>query len=402
MKILLLHNRYQIPGGEDTAVRRESEMLRDSGVTVDLLEVDNDAIAGVGQKVKAALQVTYSLSGRHRVGDRIAQFRPDIVHVHNFFPVLTPSVYDACRDAGIPVVQTLHNYRLICPNALLFRDGKVCLECLGHSLPLPAIRHGCYRESRIGTAAIVTMIGVHRVRRTWAHRVSRFIALTEFSRNLIADNAGISSEQITVKPNAVADPGTGDGSGGYALYVGRLSPEKGVDTLLEAAVKNGGFGIPLKIAGSGPLQQMVERACVPGRIEYLGPQDSMAVRRLMQGSRVLLLPSLCYENLPMVVPEAFGTGLPIVASNLGAMKTLIHDCRNGLLAEPGNAPAFATAVRRIVADTVFEADLRRQARRTYDSKYRPDANVRLLLQIYEEAIQTNRSQHSEITSSSLI
>jgi glycosyltransferase involved in cell wall biosynthesis len=360
-------------------------MLREAGITVDLLEAHNDAIDTIAQKFKTALLVPYSPPSRKLVADRIRHFRPDIVHVHNFFPALTPSVYDACREAQVPVVQTLHNYRLMCANALLFRQGKVCTECLGHAFPLPAIRHGCYRNSRIGSAAVAAMIGVHRMRNTWTRRVTRFIALTEFARDLFTAEMGIGQEQIVVKPNAAADPGLGDGSGGYALYIGRFSQEKGIDTVLDAARSSDGFGIPLKIAGSGPLQSKVEEAQIPGRLEYLGQQNPASVRQLMRQARVLLIPSAWYEGLPMVVPEAFGAGLPIIASRIGSLQTLIEEGGNGLLVAPGNPGALAQAVRRVAANASFEGDLRRRARQTYDAFYRPDANARLLLEIYAQA-----------------
>lgn len=385
MRVLLLHNRYQIPGGEDMAVRQECAMLRAAGFTVDLLEANNDAIGSAAQKIKAAIQVPYSFSARQMVSDRILAFRPEIVHVHNFFPTLTPSVYDACRGAGVPVVQTLHNYRLMCANGLLFREGHVCTECLGRTFPLPAIRHGCYRDSRLGSAAVAAMIGIHRIRNTWIQRVDRFIALTEFARGLFATEAGIPREKIAVKPNAAPDPGLGDGCGGYALYVGRFSREKGIEIVLEAATQESGLGIALKVAGSGPLQAKVEAAQSAGRLEYVGWQDPDGVRRLMLQARVLLIPSLCFEGLPMVVPEAFGAGLPIIASRIGALATLVEDGANGLLVEPGNPAALASAVRRIASDGRLESELRRGARQTYEALYRPEVNVRLLQQIYEQA-----------------
>jgi len=367
------------------AVRQECAMLRAAGFTVDLLEANNDAIGSAAQKIKAAIQVPYSFSARQMVSDRILAFRPEIVHVHNFFPTLTPSVYDACRGAGVPVVQTLHNYRLMCANGLLFREGHVCTECLGRTFPLPAIRHGCYRDSRLGSAAVAAMIGIHRIRNTWIQRVDRFIALTEFARGLFATEAGIPREKIAVKPNAAPDPGLGDGCGGYALYVGRFSREKGIEIVLEAATRESGLGIALRVAGSGPLQAKVEAAQSAGRLEYVGWQDPDGVRRLMLQARVLLIPSLCFEGLPMVVPEAFGAGLPIIASRIGALATLVEDGANGLLVEPGNPAALASAVRRIASDGRLESELRRGARQTYEALYRPEVNVRLLQQIYEQA-----------------
>lgn len=388
MRVLLVHNRYQVRGGEDTAVDLECEMLSGAGFTVGLFEASNDEIAGASQMIKTALQVPYSFSARKLLSARIRAFRPDLVHVHNFFPALSPSIYDACRAARVPVVQTLHNYRLVCANALLFRDGRSCTECLGRTLLLPAIRHGCYRGSKAGSAAVAAMIGIHRVRRTWTDRVQRFIVLTQFARDLFAKYAHIPAEKIAVKPNSAPDPGVGTGAGGYALYIGRLSPEKGIETLLAAATEGEGLGMPLKIAGNGPLQAKVEAQCIPGKIEYAGLQDPAGVRRMMLEARMLVIPSLWFEGLPMVVPEAFGAGLPIVASRLGALETLIEDGGNGLLAEPGDAASIAIAVRRIAGDRNFEQELRRRARATYEAVYHPAANLRRLKEIYEQAVET--------------
>lgn len=386
MRVLLLHNRYQVRGGEDAAVDLECEMLRGAGLTVDLFEAWNDEIAGAARMVQTALAVPYSFSARRLVAARIRAFRPDVVHVHNFFPSLSPSVYDACRAARVPVVQTLHNYRLVCANALLFRDGHTCTECLGRTLLVPAIRHGCYRGNKAGSAAVAAMIGIHRLRRTWIDRVERFIALTQFARDLFRNYAHIPAEKISVKPNSAPDPGEGSGTGGYALYIGRLSPEKGIETLLAAATEGEGLGMPLKIAGSGPLQAQVEARCAPGKLEYAGLQDPAGVRRLMLEARALIIPSLWYEGLPMVVPEAFGAGLPIIASRLGALETLVEDGGNGLLVEAGNPAAIARAVRRIAVDSEFEVSLRRRARATYEAVYHPSANLHTLFGIYEQAV----------------
>ncbi|HEX4029770.1 MAG TPA: glycosyltransferase [Terracidiphilus sp.] len=388
MRVLLLHNRYQVRGGEDTVVDMEREMLCGAGVTVDLLEVSNDQITGAAAKIGTAVQVPYSFASRRLTAARIRAFQPDVVHVHNFFPALSPSIYDACRAARVPVVQTLHNYRLVCANALLFRNGKICTECLDRALPLPAIRHNCYRDSKAGSAAVAAMIALHRARRTWASRVQRFIVLTQFAHDLFTRHAQIPAEKICIKPNAAPDPGRGSGAGGYALYVGRLSQEKGIEPLLAAAVHGQGLGMPLLVAGDGPLLSKVQALCAPGKLEYAGLQDAAGVRRLMLEARVLLLPSLWYEGLPMVVPEAFGAGLPIVASRIGALETLIEDGANGLLAEPGNPAALAAAVRRVAAGGDFEQDLRGCARATYEAQYQPEANLRLLLQIYRQATES--------------
>jgi glycosyltransferase involved in cell wall biosynthesis len=395
LRVLVLHNRYQIPGGEDSVFAQETAMLRAAGVTVETLETSNDHIEGFSQTIKAALLVPYSIPSRNLVAERIRAFRPDVMHAHNLFPTLTPSVYDACRQAGVPVIQTLHNYRLMCANAQLFRDGKVCTECLGKAFPIPAIRHSCYRGNRSGSIAVASMIGLHRMRHTWTRKVTRFIALTEFARSLFSREMGIPMEQLALKPNAAADPGVGDGAGGYALFVGRLSPEKGIEILLQAAAQAGGLGMPLKIAGSGSLQAQVEAAHARGNLEYVGHRDAAGVRELMKQARVLLIPSLWYEGLPMAVPEAFGAGLPIITSRIGALETLIEDRFNGLLIEPGNRAALAQAVRAVSKDSQLEQSMRSNARKTYEDRYHPEANLRRLLEIYEEAIEVERDRKKQ-------
>ena len=382
MRVLVLHNRYQVAGGEDTVVRQEVSTLRQAGAEVDLLEVSNDHITGPLQRAATAFNVVYSYRSRDLVAARIAGFRPDVVHVHNFFPVLTPSIYDA--DTRIPFVQTLHNYRLLCANALLSRDNRPCEDCVDKRIPWPAVQHACYRGSHAGSAAIALMLSVHRFRNTWNTRVSRFIALTEFARALFVNHLGIAPARIVVKQNAAPDPGVGDGRGGYALFVGRLSPEKGTATLLAAAERD--LGMPLKVAGTGPLSASVERAAANGVLEYLGSQTQSEVSRLMQNARVLLLPSLWYEGLPMVIPEAFATGLPVVASDIGALSSLIAHGRNGLLVPPGDPEALAQAVQTLGAVPGVEASLRTEARLTYERQYRPEVNVQRLLDIYREVL----------------
>jgi len=386
MRVLVLHNRYKIAGGEDTAVRQEVSMLREAGATVDLLEVTNAHISGPLQRAVTALSVVYSFSSRKLVAARIAKFRPDVVHVHNFFPVFTPSIYDADH---IPVVQTLHNYRLLCANALLFREDKPCEQCVRKGIPWPAIYHSCYRNSRTGSAAVALMLSVHRFRNTWNTRVSRFIALTEFARAMFVENLAIDPSRIVVKPNAAPDSRLGDGRGGYALFVGRISAEKGIATLIAAA--ENGLGMPLKVAGTGPLSASVEQAATKGVLQYLGPQNPAEVARLMQGARVILLPSHCYEGLPMVIPEAFATGLPIVASNIGALASLISHGRDGLVVPRRDAGALAEAVRMIGATPSLEASLRTEARLTFEQQYLPETNVQRLLDIYNEAVVDSRS-----------
>jgi len=361
-------------------------MLCRAGATVDLLEVSNDRIAGIRQRCSAAISLAYSIRSRELVRAEIARFRPDVVHVHNFFPLFTTSIYDA--DSRIPFIQTLHNYRLLCSNALLFRANSPCEQCLGKSIPWPAVYHGCYRGSRSGSAAVALMSTVHRFRHTWNSRVSRFIALTEFARELFVRHLGVDAKKIAVKANAADDSGLGHGKGRYALYVGRLSAEKGIATLIAAAER--GLCMPLLVAGTGPLNACIEQASARGILEYRRAQSRIEVARLMQHARVLLLPSLCYEGVPMVIPEAFATGLPVIASNVGALASLVTHEKNGMLVPPGDAQALAQAVRTIASSPTNEKSLRTEARLTYERSYLPEANVERLLEIYREALSETR------------
>lgn len=384
MRVLLVHNRYQIAGGEDSVVAQELAMLNASGMNVELFEVNNDSITSPFARIVTAAQVAYSWNMRARINRVLTKMRPEIVHVHNFFPQISPSVYDAAADAGCSVVQTLHNYRLLCPSATLYRQGSICHECLEKKTPWPGVLHACYRSSRIGTASVAAMIAWNRFRGTWANKVHRYIVLTEFAKTLFTQYSDIPERKLCIKQNAIADPGLGSGRGAYALYVGRLSPEKGISVLLEAASM--GLGLPLKVAGAGPLEGLAREAHAAGHIEYLGRLDAEAIRSLMQEAAVLLVPSLWYEGLPMVIPEAFGTGLPVIASKIGSLASLISDGYNGLLVPPADAEAIRAAILRIAVSSELQASLRRGARLTYDARYEPQQNVVSLQQIYQQAL----------------
>ncbi len=359
-------------------------MLNASGMNVELFEVDNDSITSPVARLMTAAQVAYSWKMKERITRVLTKLRPEIVHVHNFFPQISPSVYDAAADAGCSVVQTLHNYRLLCPSATLYRQGSICHECLEKKAPWPSVLHACYRSSRIGTAAVAAMIAWNKFRGTWANKVHRYIVLTEFAKTLFTQYSDIPEKKLCVKQNAIADPGLGSGRGAYALYVGRLSPEKGISVLFEAASR--GLGLPLKVAGTGPLESLAREAHAAGHIEYLGRLNAEAIRNLMQEAAVLLVPSLWYEGLPMVIPEAFGTGLPVIASRIGSLASLISDGHNGLLVPAADPEAIRAAVLRIAVSADLQESLRKGARLTYNARYEPQQNISSLQQIYQQAI----------------
>ncbi len=385
MKVLLVHNEYIQPGGEDVVATAEGALLESYGHEVRRFIVSNRGIDRLSDKLITAWQAPYSSRSRRRMDVRIFDFKPDLVHVHNFFPILTPSIYDACADARVPVVQTLHNYRLICPQALLLRNGKPCEKCVTGSA-YHAVLYGCYRGSRLVSLVPARMVSINRRRGTWRGKVTRYIALTRFAKEKFIEG-GLPADRIAVKPNFVADPAAKHGPDavrrGGALFVGRLSPEKGIGTLLQAWRD---LAVPLRIIGDGPLAARVER-CDHRAVKGLGRKARPEVIKEMRRAAFLIMPSQWYEAFPVVIVEAFATALPIIASRLGAMSELIDDGVTGLHFRPGD-PADLAAKVRWAAE--HPSDMRRMgdnARRVYEDRYTPESNYRQLMAIYDEAVQ---------------
>lgn len=383
--VLVIHNRYRQAGGEDTVFASEVALLRDAGTHVDTLEVSNDAISGRGAELSAALRVAWNAEGRRLTAAALARFRPDVVHVHNFFPRLSPALFDACADAGVPAVWTLHNYRIACANGLLFRDARPCEDCVGRA-PWPAIRHRCYRGSTAGSAAVAAMIGWHRARGTWRHKVARFIALSDFARDLFV-RAGVPRDRLAVKPNFVADPRPGLPASlpqrAGALFVGRLSAEKGGATLIEGWRRLP--DIPLTILGDGPERAALQ-AAAPPHIRFLGFQDRETVLGAMAGAQALIVPSTWYENFPMTVVEAMALGTPVIASDIGALRTIVTDGADGLHFAAGDAADLARVARAAFADPQRLARLGSGARATWQATMAPARNLDMLLAIYDAAM----------------
>jgi glycosyltransferase involved in cell wall biosynthesis len=381
MRVLQIHNRYQIAGGEDVVVASERALLEAHGHTVEVVGADNADIGAGISRARTALRTIYSPAARRQVADAIARFRPDIVHVHNFFPLLSPSVYLAAGDAGIPVVQTLHNYRLICPAALCYRDGRVCEDCVGNRLAWPGIQHACYRNSRPGTAAVAAMLAVHRLWRTWDLRVDCYVALTEFARSLFI-GGGLPAGKIVVKPNFVhPTPTVGRGGGGFALYVGRLSTEKGLEPMVQTWQRLG-ERLPLKIVGDGPWRP----ARIPAGVSLLGHRSRQEVMELMREAMVLVFPSVWYEGFPVTIAEAFAVGLPVIASNLGSMAMIVKHRQTGRLFRAGDPADLAAQVEWMLAHPAEWQAMRRNARAEFEAKYTAERNYEMLMEIYRQAL----------------
>lgn len=384
MRILLVHNHYQIPGGEDVVFRAEADLLQRAGHHVSLYSVHNSQIQGMS-RAALAWNTLWSSTSNRRILELIANDQPDIAHFHNTFPLLSPSVYYACRAMNVPVVQTLHNYRLSCPSAIFYRNGKPCEDCRGKKIAYPAVLHACYRNSRTQTTVAAAMLAFHSLRRTWQERVNAYIALTGFSRAKMIQ-AGLPAQKIFVKPNfADAPRSPSRGLGDYALFIGRLSPEKGLAALLEAwSVLQ---SIPLKIMGDGPLRPLAERhAQTHPMIEYLGHQDRVNVLHYLRNARFLVFPSEWYEAFPMAIVEAFSMGAPVVASRLGAQAELVRDGETGLLFTPGDPHDLSSKVQWLWDRPGETARMQKNARLEYEQKYTPQKNLETLIRIYETVL----------------
>jgi glycosyltransferase involved in cell wall biosynthesis len=387
MKILILHNRYKIIGGEEGVVKAEYALLANHGHDVAVFEVSNDRIVGIWGKLRTAIDGIYSLPSKQQVSDAIAQMEPDLVHVHNFFPLLSPSVYDACLDADVPVVQTLHNYRLLCPKAMPFRNGQICEDCFDRVVPWAGILHGCYRNSHIQSASVAAMLGLHHWQRTWHKRVDAYIALSDFQKQVFV-RSGLPEERFFVKPNFVFGSESPDDStrGDFALFVGRLSEEKGVDVLLDAYLQHH-LTIPLKIIGDGPSRAALEeKAAGLPQVTFLGRQDATVVMQMMQIAQFLVFPSIWYEGFPLTIAEAYACRLPTIASNLGTMSEIVVDGVTGVHFESGNAADLASKMQWAISHPHALKKMGEAAYQIYKHRYTPEVNYPQLLKIYNSAI----------------
>jgi glycosyltransferase involved in cell wall biosynthesis len=412
LKIISVHNRYLQPGGEDQVFESEARLLTKCGHQVTQVQEQTTYPDGVVKKLGVAVDCIWSRKWHREFRQMLQTSQPDVVHIHNFFPLISPSVYYACRREGVPVVQTLHNYRLICASAELYRDGKVCEECLHHGL-WRGVRYGCYQGSKPGTAALSLMLGVHRRLRTWNNLVDCYIALTEFARNKMIDG-GLPADRIRVKPNFVLpDPGSREegsreeglreeasresgskqvgskeGSAGYALFVGRLVKAKGVLSMLKAW-EHMPRHIPLMIAGDGPCREQLELELKGGKlpsVTYLGRLSRPDTLARMKGARFLVFPSEWYEGFPVTIAESFACGIPVICSRLGSMQEIVTDGLTGLHFQAGDAEDMAKKVQWAWEHPQEIDTMGRLARREFETKYTASRNIEMLEEIYEFAI----------------
>lgn len=378
LRILFAHSRYQQRGGEDEVVDAEIRLLRERGHEVRLYQRDNHEVAG-NSAIRAALQSIWSASSWREMRDEIDDFRPSVIHVHNTFPVISPSIYWAAARERIPVVQTLHNFRLLCVQAMFLRNGAVCESCLGR-FPWPGVARGCYRDSRAMSAVMAGMLGVHRTLNTYTGKVTRYIALNRFCREKFIAG-GLPAERVCIKPNFVDVEKPPEVIRHGALFVGRMSAEKGIDVLVEAL--RGMHGFVLSAIGTGPEE---DRLKVHPRVRFLGRQDQSGVLDAMRSAAYLVLPSIWYENFPRTLVEAFACGLPVIASRLGAMAEIVEHGKTGLLFDPNSPVALTNALRWAEGHAEEMREMGRQARQVYEQRYTPQRNYSELIDIYKQAI----------------
>jgi glycosyltransferase involved in cell wall biosynthesis len=391
IRILMVHNYYQQRGGEDESVEQDIQLLREHGHEVDCYTKHNDEIDRYSLLQKSSLLFSTTWSGQayREIEERIRLFQPDVIHSQNFFPLISPSMYDAAKKFHIPVVQTLRNYRLMCCNGLFFRDGKMCELCLNR-IPLAGVRYGCYRDSRIQSLAVALMIAHHRLSKTWQNKVSRFITLGNFAKGKFIEG-GLPAEKISIRPNFLqnAPEYTGIKREGFALFIGRLSAEKGIQTLLKAWKLL--LDIPLVLVGDGPMKGWVEdfvRNENLSNVLLAGRLDQAGVFDYLHRAEMLIVPSEWYETFGRVVMEAFASGTPVIASRIGALQDLVAHEETGLLFQPGDSRDLAAKVRQMSGDKSLREILSQRARVLFKEQYSSDRAYTLLMEIYAQAINS--------------
>lgn len=384
LKILQVHNRQMMVGGADVVLEREANLLRAHGHEVELFSVESKEIHRIGV-LRTAWKAVWNRAAAKALQERIREYQPDIAHFHTVFPLMSPAVFRAAHQAGVPTLETMHNFRLVCPGGLLKRQGTVCHQCVGKKVPWPSIVHGCYRGSRLHSIGMTATLSVHHAAGTFAHHVDRYLALTEFVKQMMI-RGGYPAEKIVVKPNFIAtkrQPGTG--RGGYALFVGRFHPEKGVMTLVNAW-KRVPAHCKLILVGDGPQRDQVLEHAQGLNIEVRDWLDSEAIFDLLEEAAFLVFPSNCYETGPLVPIESFSCGTPVLASDIGNFSAWIQPGRNGWLFRTDDSEDLAAKITTAFADPTLGTTMRIAAKQTHQEDFSDVANYELLMRIYQEVI----------------
>ncbi|WP_341226041.1 glycosyltransferase family 4 protein [uncultured Arcticibacterium sp.] len=383
MKILIIHNAYKFKGGEDSVVEQEYDLLKSNGVKVDILKFDNDELPK--NKLKLFASSIYNTVSYKRLHRKLSDIKPDVIHIHNLFYAASPSILYAAKELKVPVIMTVHNYRLVCNAATLLRDGAVCEKCIQKTFPLSGIKNACFQESKLKSAQLSLITGLHKIKGTWKDKVSKYIFLTDFAKQKISSSSlNLDLKKCTVKPNFVSDSGNPEilsRSNSY-LFVGRLSKEKGVDILIEAFKT---LPYHLNIIGTGPLEETIQAASRGvSNISFLGLKDKKEVIHYMKTSKALVFPSIWYEGMPMTILEAYSCGTPVISSDIDNINEIILNNKTGLHFKTGSHKSLSETIRRF--EKIDNSYLYSGARKEYEEKYTSQKNYELLINIYEETI----------------
>lgn len=332
--------------------------------------------------IDLAMKTFWNADIHRELRKTIREFSPDVIHFHNTFPILSPSGYYAAKKENIPVIQTLHNFRLSCLNGLFLRENNICEDCLGKPPWLGIVRK-CYRSNFAASSILAGMVIFHRMIRTWQTQIDRFIVLNQFSRKKFIE-IGLPAEKLMVKPNFIhAKPTKKSANPNYALFIGRLSPEKGIEVLLNAWKKHRS-GSNLLIAGSGPLESRVRQACLTDHtIQYIGQVPAMEIFPLHENAKFLIFPSICYENQPLVLLESLAAGTPIIASKQGGIPEIIQHEKTGLLFKPGNTDELAHLIDRVLSSKEESMIYSKNARDDFQKRFSPEINYEKLMMVYD-------------------
>lgn len=383
----------------------EAALLRNRGIEVITYTQHNDDLLTDNGILSKALNAVWSKKNYDDLRRLIEKEKPDIAHLHNIWYLISPSAYYACKDSGVPVVQTLHNFRMFCANGLLLRAGRVCEDCIG-KLPWRGAAYGCFRNSRLYSLPVAIAQGVHKFRSTLTQNIDAFIALTEFGKKKFVE-CGLPAEKIFVKSNFLSEPPTaGPATSGYAVYTGRFSEEKGLGVLMDAlrilsssdsSIFSSSHPLNFKIVGDGPLKDKIigrletlktrkSEAANKVKIEFLGKKSHAECMDILSKAGFLVLPSVCYENFPLSIIEAFACGKPVIASRLGALPEIVQDKKTGLLFEPGNPADLAEKIRWMIENDDVRTEMGRIARAEFERKYTAERNFEMLMKIYEQVL----------------
>jgi len=384
MKILQIHNQYTKKGGEDTTVANEKNLLLAKSHQVEQLFFDNRQIKGI-EKMKILYKSIYNQNSTKILRDKIQDFRPDIIHIHNLFYVASPAILYEAQKNKFPVVLTIHNFRLICSGSLLLRNGQVCELCTQKVFPFSGIKHKCFQNSALKTAQLTFTTGIHKILGTWRNKVDAYITLTDFvKKKLIQSSLQLPESKVFVKPNFTEDKGwaSAESRDNFFLYVGRLSHEKGIRTLLEASKQ---IDFHLEIIGDGEMRQMVQAFAQQNpNIIYHGFQGQDFILQKMKSCKALLFPSICYEGMPLTLLEAFSTGTPVIISDIDNLNEMVQHQFNGLHFKTGSSEDLAEKIHYFQQNTT--AHYYENARKTYEEKYNPEKNYLRLLEIYNRVL----------------